>query len=66
MDFVEKSFDEINADQKRNRSISRSFQICGLDPWATNLDKFTEHLDSLSTNKVYETLIKHQQAVTLK
>jgi len=53
----------VNADQRFNRSITRSFQICGLDPWAMSLGKFTKHLDSLTTNKVYETLVKHQEAI---
>ena len=64
VEFVEQSFDEINAEQKRNRSISRSFQICGLDPWSTDLREFKEHLDSLSTNRVYEALIQHQKTIT--
>ena len=63
--FVERSFDEVNAEQRFNRSITRSFQICGLDPWAESLVKFTKHLDSLTTTKVYETLVKHQEAITI-
>jgi len=34
-----------------------------LDPWAVSLGKFTKYFDSLTTTKVYETLVKHQEAI---
>jgi len=68
VEIVEQSFDEINCDQKFDRSITRSFQICGLDPWTSILEKVSDHLDSLTTNRVYEKLVrvKHQEAVIFK
>ena len=39
-------------------------KFVGWNPWAESLVKFTKHLDSLTTTKVYETLAKHQEAIT--
>jgi len=63
--FIEKAFRSINSEQKRTKSIYKSFCMCGLNPWDDKLGLFTQHLDSLSQNKLYATLLKNQEALQL-
>jgi len=63
--FIEKAFASINQEQKRSKSIYKSFRMCGLNPWDDKLEHFTAHLDSLEQNKLYATLLKNQEALQL-
>jgi hypothetical protein len=58
VDMIEKTFDEINNQNTRQRWISRTFEQCGQDPWSANLKQFEEHLCSLSENTVYSQMDK--------
>ena len=53
-------------EQRRNMSIYKSFKLCGLNPWDEELVEFNEHLDSLSTNSVFSSLLSNQEALNLK
>ena len=66
VEIVEQSFDEMNSSEAQTRAISKSFQMCGLDPWASNLVPFHNHLKSLSINTIYDRLIKKKEAITLE
>ena len=59
LEFFEKVFAVINRDQKRLKSIYKSFCVCRLNPWDEHLEHFTMHLDSLEQNKIYATLLKN-------
>jgi hypothetical protein len=63
--FIEKAFRSINRDQKCSSSIYKSFRMCGLNPWDDTLEHFRAHLDSLSQNSLYATLLKNQEALQL-
>ena len=63
--FIEEAFVFINKDQKRSKSIYKSFRMCGLNPWDDQMEHFTRHLDSLEDNKLYATLLKNQEALQL-
>ena len=65
LEFIEKAFVSINQDQKRSKSIYKSFRMCGLNPWDDELEHFTRHLDSLEHNKLYATLLRNQEALQL-
>ena len=56
---------DFRLDQKKTRSIVASFQKCGLDPWASDLQPFTNHFDGLSESKVCEVLLKNRMAISL-
>ena len=56
---------DFRLDQKKTRSIAASFQKCGLDPWASDLQPFKNHLDGLSESKVCEVLLKNRMATSL-
>ena len=54
--FLEKATEEINKRESSSRSIYKAFEICGLNPWASDQTAFTEHLDNLEQNKLYDAL----------
>ena len=64
--FIESSVESINAQQKKTLGIYKSFTICGLNSWVESLDDFHNHLDSLSNNALYKTLLRTQQALDIK
>ena len=64
--MVETAFNKINDEQKRKMSIYQSFKLCGLSPWDEELVEFKGHLDSLSTNSIYASLLNNQEALNLK
>ena len=64
--FIESSVESINAQQKKTLGIYKSFNICGLNPWVESMDDFHNHLDSLSNNALYKTLLRTQQALDIK
>ena len=63
IDFISTSFQEANSKYKENRDISRSFEICGLNPFCSHDDLFQMHLDSLDENRLYESISSNQEAV---
>ena len=63
--FIEDACESINNDQKGTKSIYKSFRMCGLNPWDSNLSFFKSHLDSLEENKLYATLLKNNLALEL-
>lgn len=65
LEFTETACKRINANQKVSMSIYKSFKMCGLNPWDEELKEFKLHLDSLSENKVYDTLLTSHTALTL-
>jgi len=64
--MVETAFDKINNDQKCKMSIYQSFKLCRLNPRDEELVEFKEHLDSLSANSIYSSLLNNQKALILK
>ena len=53
---------DFRLDQKKTRSIAAK---CGLDPCASDLQPFKNHLDGLSESKVCEVLLKNRMATSL-
>ena len=66
VEFVERAFTEINLKNKKTRAIGKSFAQCGLDPDGDNLDKFTQHLDSLGEDGMYKALTEAHTAEVLE
>lgn len=62
LEFKKEAPASINQDQKRSKSIYKSFYMCGLNLWYDLLEHFTRHLHSLQHNKPDATLIKNQEA----
>ncbi|EQC42254.1 hypothetical protein SDRG_01088 [Saprolegnia diclina VS20] len=46
--FVEKVYADINKDNRTRRWIADAYDTCGMNPWATNQDRFKAHLDGLN------------------
>lgn len=65
LEFIEMACKRINDNQKISMSIYKSFKMCGLNPWDEELEEFRLHLDSLSVNKVYDSLLRSQKALNL-
>ena len=47
------------------RSIARTFDKVGQNPWNDNLSEFERHLSELSENSMYKALMASQQAQEL-
>ena len=63
IDFISSSFEEANSKYKQNRYISRSFEVCGLNPFCNHDDLFQKNLDSLDENRLYDSITLNQEAV---
>lgn len=65
---MKKSFEDINNEQVVDRTIARSFDQCGVNPFINQegLNSFCRHLESLSKVKVYELLLEGCQEMPLK
>eukprot|EP00121_Abeoforma_whisleri_P005434 Awhi_evm2s4927 len=59
--FISEAYAKINSENLADRYIARSFDICGLNPYDTNLDLFKKHLDSLSECQIYKNALECQQ-----
>ena len=66
VEFVEEAYLQINQQQKTDNYIKQSFELCGLNPYATDDIVFERHLASLSENSVYAALTAVQTALTLQ
>ena len=64
--FVEEAYEEINQQQKMDNCIKRSFELCGLNPYALDDSVFERHLASLSENSVYAALTAAHTALTME
>ena len=63
IDFISSSFNEANVKYSENKDISKSFEICGLNPFCVDDGAFKRHLNSLDENKIYDSLLKKQEPV---
>jgi hypothetical protein len=66
VEFVEEAYLQINQQQKTDSYIKQSFELCGLNPYATDDIVFERHLASLSENSVYAALTAVHTALTLQ
>ena len=66
VEFVEDAYSQINQQQKTNSYIKKSFELCGLNPYAPDDIVFERHLASLSENSVYAALTAVHTALTLE
>ena len=55
--IVEESYHEIYSRNKTDQYIKNAFEMCGLNPWGKNQSAFQKHLDGLSENSIYRSLI---------
>jgi len=66
---VDQSYDEINAQNEKDvlqRFIQLSFDKCGLNPWREYQLPFHKHLDELSEEGIYKSLLsKNNEGNTL-
>ena len=67
--IVEQSYDEINAQNEKDvlqRFIQLFFDKCGLNPWREDQLTFHKHLDELSEEGIYKSLLsKNNEGNTL-
>ena len=63
--FIEETFNDINLKEKSSRSIMKSFDLCGLNPFAETLQPFIDHLNSLSENKIYKSLMDNNNSIDI-
>ena len=52
----------MNLLQQQNPTIRTMFKKAGQDPFINCTDEFKEHLDSLSKDSMYKTIIENQQS----
>ena len=53
MEIIEECVVEFNADQRKTRSVEKTFRYAGQDPWVECENEFKAHLDSLSKLPLY-------------
>ena len=63
--LAEEAVININSTQKRNRTIAKSFSLCGLSPFEDDHNEFDKHIKSLTENQVYKNLIDANLALEL-
>ena len=51
--------------ERHHRSIARTFDKVGQNPWNDNLSEFERHLSELSEDSMYKALMVNQQAQEL-
>jgi hypothetical protein len=57
--IVEDAYYSVNVENSSgNPYIRKAFDICGLNPWCTDLIEFHKHLDGLSENGIYMSLLE--------
>ena len=59
--WIEQAVHEVDAGQRRTRKNAEIFYQCGLNPHDTDKIKFGAHLQSLSEDSIYNSLIEHQK-----
>ena len=57
--WVEESLATIYQKQVATRDISRTFRKCGMDPFDDDKDLFSRHLEKMSEQSVYNSLIQN-------
>ena len=60
--FVERALAQVDNAQRLNMEIRRTFQKCGLDPYDADKLLFAQHLESLSKEALYNSLIEAQKS----
>ena len=63
--WIEDAVSEFDKSVRMSRGIFKSFQICGIDLEDAELSKFMSHLNKLSNETVYGTLLDNQRASDL-
>ena len=63
--WIEDAVSEFDKSVRMSRGIFNSFQICGIDLEDAELSKFMSHLNKLSNETVYGTLLDNQRASDL-
>ena len=66
VEFVEKVYLQINQQQKMDSYIKQSFELYGLNPYATDDTVFERYLASLSEDSVYAALTTVHTVLTLQ
>jgi hypothetical protein len=57
--IVEHAYKTIKNQNKSGKTFIRdSFELCGLNPWVQSTEKFQQHLDRLSENGNYKSLLE--------
>ncbi|MGH7955341.1 MAG: hypothetical protein ACREOZ_05215 [Gloeomargaritales cyanobacterium] len=64
--IIENAFNKINESQKTKPTITPAFELCGLNPFAHNTDKFDAHIQNLTELRVYETLLSSNNTVCVQ
>ena len=66
IDIIEKTIKKMNQQQRIKPTIREMFQKAGQDPFVDCSEKFCTHLDSLSQDSMYKSIIRNQTAVELE
>ena len=59
--WIEQAVREANLGQRKTRKVANIFDLCGLNPLDTEKVQFGNHLQSLSQDSIYDSLIQHQK-----
>ena len=65
VEWIEKAVKEFSRDNRLNRAIYESFQLCGFDFVDHEKRMFRKHIDSLKKEVVYQSLLDNQVAIEL-
>ncbi len=65
IDIIEKAVKKMNRQQQQNPTIRKMFKKAGQDPFMQSIHEFKQHLDSLSKDSMYKTIINNQQSDVL-
>lgn len=63
--IVEQSIRKMNQQQREKPTIRTMFRKAGQDPHFSCIDMFKQHLDSLSKDSMYRTIINRQTATVI-
>ena len=61
IDIIEQSIKKMNQEQRENPTIRQMFRKVGQDPFFDCTELFKTHLDSLSKDSMYRTIIENQR-----
>ena len=65
IDICEKTVKELNLQQRVKPTIRKAFRKTGQDPFFDDMDLFTNHLDNLSKDAIYKSIIDSQTATVI-
>ena len=59
--WIEQAVHEVDIGQRRTRKVATIFDSCGVNPHDMEKVQFAHHLQTLSEDSIYDSLIQHQK-----